>query len=160
MKKFMHIIGCFMGLQFSYLTWGLLQEKIMTQKYQNTSGDSQLFTNSQFLVSIRFDRKWSKIIKPIVINSVFIIKVFVNRILAFGISLAYVTCAPRHSLPTHRTPIYKYSFCSLSNILSSWCQYEALKFVSFPTQVNALCKKHLHFAQTIVYVNRYLLSEA
>ena len=44
-----------MGLQFSYLTWGLLQEKIMTQKYQNTSGDSQLFTNSQFLVSIRFD---------------------------------------------------------------------------------------------------------
>jgi len=116
MKKFMHIIGCFMGLQFSYLTWGLLQEKIMTQKYQNTSGDSQLFTNSQFLV-------------------------FVNRILAFGISLAYVTCAPRHSLPTHRTPIYKYSFCSLSNILSSWCQYEALKFVSFPTQVLAKASK-------------------
>ena len=61
MKKFMHIIGCFMGLQFSYLTWGLLQEKIMTQKYQNTSGDSQLFTNSQFLVSIRFEKQ--KVVK-------------------------------------------------------------------------------------------------
>ena len=29
----------------------------------------------------------------------------------------------------------RYSYCSLSNILSSWCQYEALKYISFPTQV-------------------------
>ena len=36
-----------------------------------------------------------------------------------------------------RCPFYKYSFCSFSNILSSWFQYEALKFVSFPTQVLA-----------------------
>jgi hypothetical protein len=27
---------------------------------------------------------------------------------------------------------------SLSNILSSWAQYEALKYVSFPTQVRLL----------------------
>ena len=40
-----------------------------------------------------------------------------------------------------RCPFYKYSFCSLSNILSSWFQYEALKYVSFPTQVLAkACK--------------------
>lgn len=32
-------------------------------------------------------------------------------------------------------PLYEFVFCSLSNILSSWCQYEALKFVNFPTQV-------------------------
>merc|ERR1739848_583555 len=31
--------------------------------------------------------------------------------------------------------MYKYSYCSLSNVMSSWFQYEALKFVSFPTQV-------------------------
>ena len=30
---------------------------------------------------------------------------------------------------------FRYSYCSLSNILSSWCQYEALKYISFPTQV-------------------------
>ena len=63
---------------------------------------------------------------------------FVNRILAFGVALTYITLAPRRSLPTHTAPIYKYSFCSMSNILSSWCQYEALKFVSFPTQVRIL----------------------
>lgn len=37
--------------------------------------------------------------------------------------------------PQHKAPLYKYAFCSLSNIMSSWCQYEALKYVSFPTQV-------------------------
>lgn len=33
---------------------------------------------------------------------------------------------------------FQYSFSSFSNTMSSWFQYEALKFVSFPTQV--LCK--------------------
>lgn len=37
--------------------------------------------------------------------------------------------------------MYKYSFASLSNILSSWCQYEALKYISFPTQVLAKASK-------------------
>lgn len=32
-------------------------------------------------------------------------------------------------------PLYQFVYCSLSNILSSWCQYEALKYVNFPTQV-------------------------
>ena len=32
-------------------------------------------------------------------------------------------------------PFHKYAFASFSNIMSSWCQYEALKYVSFPTQV-------------------------
>lgn len=43
--------------------------------------------------------------------------------------------------PRHTTPLYKYVFCSLSNIMSSWCQYEALKYVSFPTQVLAKASK-------------------
>lgn len=58
--------------------------------------------------------------------------VFVNRILAFMFSGVYLLLTHQN---VHRTPLYKYSFCSVSNTLSSWCQYEALKFVSFPTQV-------------------------
>ena len=38
-------------------------------------------------------------------------------------------------------PVHKYSFPSLSNVMSSWFQYEALKFVSFPTQVVAKASK-------------------
>ena len=59
--------------------------------------------------------------------------VFLNRILALLVSSVYllITTQPRHITP----PFYKYSYSSLSNVLSSWCQYEALKYVSFPTQV-------------------------
>ena len=57
--------------------------------------------------------------------------VFMNRIIAFlGAGIYIFTAGPNWSGPFHR-----YSFASLSNICSSWCQYEALKFVSFPTQV-------------------------
>lgn len=99
--------ACFVGLQASYLTWGVLQEKIMTRTYRDSAGNEGQFKDSQFLV-------------------------FVNRILAFAIALLYITVSKQ---PRHRAPMYKYSYCSFSNIMSSWCQYEALKFVSFPTQV-------------------------
>ena len=101
---------CFFGLQASYLTWGVLQERIMTYEYGKTdTTPGEFFKNSQFLV-------------------------FVNRILAFVIALLVIVF--QHQ-PRHSAPLYKYSFSSFSNIMSSWFQYEALKFVSFPTQVRA-----------------------
>lgn len=75
--------------------------------------DGDHFTNSQFLV-------------------------FVNRILALLVAGVYLVLAPQ---PRHRAPFYKYSYASISNTLSSWCQYEALKFVGFPTQVLAKASK-------------------
>eukprot|EP00041_Stephanoeca_diplocostata_P033108 m.1084517 g.1084517 ORF g.1084517 m.1084517 type:complete len:412 (-) comp24273_c0_seq2:4951-6186(-) len=104
------LIFCAVGLQGSYLTWGVLQEQIMTQAY----GDqNEKFTESQFLV-------------------------FVNRILAF---CAAVVITQVWEQPKHVVPVHKYSFTSLSNIMSSWFQYEALKYVSFPTQVLAKASK-------------------
>ncbi|KAH1018645.1 adenosine 3'-phospho 5'-phosphosulfate transporter 1 [Dendroctonus ponderosae] len=107
------LIFYFFGLQVSYLSWGVLQEKIMTQKYVSPSNEIAYFKDSQFLV-------------------------FVNRILAFSMSAVVIFCTRQ---PRHRCPMYKYVFCSLSNIMSSWCQYEALKFVSFPCQVLAKASK-------------------
>ncbi|EDW81457.2 uncharacterized protein Dwil_GK12079 [Drosophila willistoni] len=104
------LLWCFGGLMVSYLTWGVLQEKIMTQNYQNFAGESSKFKDSQFLV-------------------------FSNRFLAFLVALAYLQWSP--SATRHRAPLYKYSYASFSNIMSAWFQYEALKFVSFPTQVLA-----------------------
>ena len=71
------------------------------------------FTNSQFLV-------------------------FVNRVLALVVAGLYVMLKKQ---PRHAAPFYEYSYASISNTLSSWCQYEALKFVSFPTQVLAKASK-------------------
>lgn len=64
--------------------------------------------------------------------------VFMNRILAFILASIYILIIRQ---PRHMAPFYKYSYCSFSNIMSSWCQYEALKYVSFPTQVLAKASK-------------------
>ncbi|KAL0803200.1 hypothetical protein ABMA28_017343 [Loxostege sticticalis] len=98
---------CFTGLMGAYLVWGLLQEKIMTQSYQMADGTLIKFDDSQFLV-------------------------FINRLLAFCVALGRLVCTRQ---PLVAAPLYKFSFCSLTNIVSAWCQYEALKYVSFPTQV-------------------------
>lgn len=100
---------CFIGLMATYLTWGLLQEKIITQEYVNVDGKKSFFRDSQFLV-------------------------FTNRFLAFLIACTYLSLK---SQQRHRAPMYKYSYASFSNIMSAWFQYEALKFVNFPTQVLA-----------------------
>jgi adenosine 3'-phospho 5'-phosphosulfate transporter B2 len=106
---------CFFGLQGSYLTWGVLQERIMTHEYgvTDTNKTGVKFKNSQFLV-------------------------FMNRILAFVIACLVILFTHQ---PRHKPPLYRYSYASFSNIMSSWFQYEALKFVSFPTQVLAKASK-------------------
>jgi solute carrier family 35 (adenosine 3'-phospho 5'-phosphosulfate transporter), member B2 len=56
--------------------------------------------------------------------------VFTNRfwtLVMSGMLLAYLK--PRMS---SSVLVYEYTFPSISNMLSSWCQYEALRYVSFP----------------------------
>jgi len=65
--------------------------------------------------------------------------VFANRFLALVVAGIAVNMQRRRAPASvvAQAPLYKYSYSSVSNILSSVCQYEALKFVSFPTQVLA-----------------------
>ncbi|XP_058470270.1 adenosine 3'-phospho 5'-phosphosulfate transporter 1 [Solea solea] len=113
-KQTVKLIFCAAGLQVSYLTWGVLQERVMTRAYGATAEEEgERFKDSQFLV-------------------------FMNRILALTVSGLWCLLFKQ---PRHGSPMYKYSFASLSNIMSSWCQYEALKFISFPTQVLAKASK-------------------
>jgi solute carrier family 35 (adenosine 3'-phospho 5'-phosphosulfate transporter), member B2 len=56
--------------------------------------------------------------------------VFTNRfwtLIMSGMLMMY--WKPRRS---HSIVIYEFSFPSISNMLSSWCQYEALRYISFP----------------------------
>jgi adenosine 3'-phospho 5'-phosphosulfate transporter B2 len=122
------LVYCFGGLQASYLMWGLLQEKIMTQSYSG-----QQFTDSQFLV-------------------------FVNRILALVIAWVYLGIYERPTIASLRqrrgdAPLYKYSYCAFSNIMSSWFQYEALKFVSFPTQVIDVTGSYSHVLSILIKIS-------
>jgi len=112
-KDFITFMYCFGGLQASYLVWGVIQEKMMAESYGTS--DASKFHDSQMLVFL--NRGLSTILSAIVL--------FLNE----GIQ------------SKKSPPLYKYSYCTVSNIISSWCQYEALKYVSFPTQVLAkTCK--------------------
>ena len=75
LTSFFAHLGCFVGLQFSYLTWGVLQEKIMTRQYVDSTGKIGQFKDSQFLV-------------------------FVNRIMAFAVALLCImaTKQPKHKV--------------------------------------------------------------
>jgi len=99
---------CFVGLQVSYITWGVLQEKVMTRAY--SSGD--MFPSATFLV-------------------------FGNRAIAIWVALALVYYPQlRHGARLEKkAPLVWYAPCSLSNVLSSWAQYQCLKYVTFPVQV-------------------------
>jgi hypothetical protein len=112
MSRNAKLLFCFVGLQLSYVLWGVVQEQLMTQEYKFGK-----FKSSAFCV-------------------------FGNRFLALFISLAIVLVRRMTvSKPMKVAPYYYYAPSSLSNTLSSWAQYEALKFVSFPTQtLSKSCK--------------------
>lgn len=64
--------------------------------------------------------------------------VFINRL--GGLVLSAVLMH-HYKVSWVSTPLYEFSFPSVANMLSSWCQYEALKYVSFPTQMLAKALK-------------------
>lgn len=164
----LEFLFCLVGLQVSYLIWGLLQEKIMTTEYPVSSQPqvaSQRFNDLSSELQQRRDSSISS--RPgqatVIFNdSQFL--VFINRMVAFVAAiLAFVYTRHRQSRLHSQwyikngsgrpngnrsaasqkpsAPLYKFVYSSLSNILSSWCQYEALKYVNFPTQcLSKSCK--------------------
>ncbi|KAL6275942.1 hypothetical protein ACE6H2_019543 [Prunus campanulata] len=99
------------GIMTTLVTYGVLQEKIMRVPYGD---DKAFFRYSLFLV-------------------------FCNRITTSAISAGALLASKKALDPV--APVYKYSLVSVSNILTTTCQYEALKYVSFPVQTLAKCAK-------------------
>ena len=97
LKHGIKLLFCAAGLQLSYLTWGVLQERIVTRSYEEHLPDGSVklvkFTNSQFLV-------------------------FVNRSLALVVASFCILFTRQ---PRHTAPLYKYSYSSFSNITSFIC---------------------------------------
>jgi adenosine 3'-phospho 5'-phosphosulfate transporter B2 len=93
------LVVCSIGLVVSFTIWGLVQERILTQTY-----DDEYFVFSYGLV-------------------------FMNRLFGVFLSLFLMYY---YSVPWFPSALWEYSFPSVANMLSSWCQYEALKYVSFP----------------------------
>ena len=94
---------CVLMLNVTFVTWGVLQERMLTRRYPRYTGE--FFIYSYALVFT--NRFWTLIMS--------------------GMLMLYLRPTRSSS-----TVIYEYSFPSISNMLSSWCQYEALRYVSFP----------------------------
>ena len=101
---------CFSGLQASYLTWGYMQELIMTTQFKSTDRvPSGKFPSAAFCV-------------------------FSNRFLAVIVALICVRIRKGAFFANNKAPLLAFTPCALSNTISSWSQYASLKYVSFPVQ--------------------------
>ena len=113
---------CSIMLIVTFVAWGVLQERILTRRYPRITGE--YFTYSYALV-------------------------FTNRLWTFimsGILLLYIKPSKSRS-----TVIYEYSFPSISNMLSSWCQYEALRYLSFPAATLFKCFKLVPVMVSLIF---------
>ncbi|PON52549.1 UAA transporter [Trema orientale] len=99
------------GIMTTLVAYGVLQEKIMRVPY---GVNKEFFKYSLFLV-------------------------FCNRITTSAVSACFLLASKKALDPV--APVYKYCLVSVSNILTTTCQYEALKYVSFPVQTLAKCAK-------------------
>lgn len=97
-------IMCVVGLQTSYLCWGVLQERVMTLTY---GPDDEPFPSATFCV-------------------------FSNRVIAILLGAALMRWDQGNF--EFSAPIYLYIPSAVTNSLSSFGQYEALRYVSFPLQ--------------------------
>ena len=115
LNTILSFIACFSGLQVSFVLWGLMQERII--KYGYTSSDSKEFSrfkNSQFLVL-------SNRLAGLILSSIILV-IFDRKSFKFNNTLQKIVSAKNWA------PLFICSYSSLSNVLSSWCQYEALKY--------------------------------
>ena len=106
-RKFM---AAFSGLQASYLTWGYMQELIMTTEFNPTEGSPNgRFPSAAFCV-------------------------FSNRFLAVIVAMIAVRIKHGAVFSNNTAPLLYFTPCALSNTISSWSQYASLNYVSFPVQ--------------------------
>ncbi|KAF5192211.1 UDP-galactose/UDP-glucose transporter [Thalictrum thalictroides] len=115
------------GIMVTLVVYGVLQEKIMRVPYGE---NKEFFKHSLFLV-------------------------FCNRIMTSAVSAGFLVGSKKTLDPV--VPIYKYCLISVSNILTTTCQYEALKYVSFPVQTLAKCAKMIPVMvwSTLIMQKRY-----
>jgi len=106
-----NVTFCVVGIVGSLMVYGFLQEKVMTRPY---GVEEEKFTYSMFIV----------------LN---------NRLISCAVAVFALWLKSSPVAPV--APVYKYFGVSLSNVIATFCQYEALKYVSFPLQTLAKCAK-------------------
>ncbi|KYQ94175.1 hypothetical protein DLAC_04466 [Tieghemostelium lacteum] len=123
------------GIMGFFIFYGILQERLMGVPYTDSQGNNpEYFTDSTFLV-------------------------FSNRVFAALISVCIVLY--KGESLKNAAPLYKYFGVAFSNFCATWCQYEALKYVNFPTQTLGKCGKMLPvmLVGTFISKKKYTLKD-
>jgi adenosine 3'-phospho 5'-phosphosulfate transporter B2 len=108
---------CVLGIMGFFVLYGVLQERIMTTPYGiDANGEPIYFEETTFLV-------------------------LSNRLFAAAVAICILLY--RGQSIRNTAPLYKYFGVSISNFSATYCQYEALKYVNFPTQTLGKCGKML-----------------
>ncbi|KAF6258757.1 UDP galactose transporter-related protein [Scenedesmus sp. NREL 46B-D3] len=111
----LHLAFCVVGVVGSLLLYGVLQERIMTMPY-GEGENAEVFKYSLFLV-------------------------FCNRAVAATIAAITLVIKGKTDELKPVAPILSYASVSLSNVVATTCQYEALKHVTFAVQTLGKCAK-------------------
>ncbi|OAF65030.1 Adenosine 3'-phospho 5'-phosphosulfate transporter 1 [Intoshia linei] len=143
-----NLLFCSISLIAIYVTWGMLQERIMTTAYEAKTYDVVL--------------KEYETIKKKIEDPQFII--FYSRLFAFtssALCIIYKKWKNQSKNEYGTAPFHLYSLCAFSNVVSSWFQYEALQYISFPMQVVSKSTKLIPVMLVgfILLNNRYKLYE-
>lgn len=107
----LHVAYCVVGIVGCLMLYGVLQERIMAEPFGE-------------------EKKYFKI-------TIFL--VFLNRVVTTLVSLFALIIFKLDLKPV--APVYSYMAVSFSNVIATTCQYEALKYVSFPVQTLGKCAK-------------------
>lgn len=165
-SRIANFLLCFAGLQMSFLIWGLMQERIIKFGYSESISEFESqdeisahkkqfsnFKNSQFLV---LSNRFAGLLVSLLILFVCNRKTFKFNGIKFSPSSLQkiVSCK-------NWAPLFICSYASLSNVLSSWFQYESLKYVSFTTQLLAKSSKSVFIMLTgkVISNKHYKLHE-
>lgn len=118
------------GIMVSFVMYGVVQERIMTIPYKTELAEDppedepdenyqgEMFKQSAFLVLM------NRLVASLLAFTVIVATYFWSGDKSKGIVRGLKGVAP----------FYAYCGVSFSNITATWCQYEALKYVNFPTQ--------------------------
>lgn len=115
--RFGELALCTVGIMGFFVFYGFLQEKLMTRPYGDPSDPdyaSSKFKDTAFLV-------------------------LCNRVVAMAVAI-FMLFQRKESFAA-AAPIQNFFYVSLSNFTATFCQYEALKYVTFPTQTLGKCGK-------------------
>ena len=129
-KTYLKLLVCTLGIWISLLGWALLQEQLVKKPYLIEGGDEVRQDYEKLNASIQIYNISTNQFEVKFRNTLFM--VFGNKTASLVLAIIYLLVTTQKP---STLPLYKVSFCSMSNIISSWSGYDALKYVAFPVVV-------------------------